>query len=408
MRILLIHQNFPGQFRHLASALAAMPQHEVVAIGRDKAPGMDGVRLMRYGLHRDPSPRIHHYLRGHESAVLHGQAVQRVLSGLRDSGWRPDVVVAHPGWGETLFLRDVFPDARLIHFCEYYYHGSGADVGFDPEFPCSVDDLARLRAWNGLHLLNLEQCDAAVTPTRWQHGLHPLAYRDKIVVAHEGVDIDRLGPDPHAVLRLPDGTLLRAGDPVVTYVSRKLEPYRGFHQFMRALPTILQTHPTCRVLVVGADGAGYGRSPVDAPDWRTKLLAENPMDLRRVHFLGRVPYEFYVKLLQVSAAHVYLTYPFVLSWSMLEAMACACPIIGSRTAPVMEVVQDGINGRLVDFFSAHELAEAVLSALRRPKAFRPLRDAARQTVQTRYGVNRGVASYLRLIGEGGSTALAAA
>ncbi|MFX1679005.1 glycosyltransferase family 4 protein [Mitsuaria sp. CC2] len=382
MRVLIIHQNFPGQFRHVAKAWSERPGWQVVGIGRDTAPGMPELErsgrltLIRYKPHRDVGKGQHHYLRRMEEAVLHGQAVARVLLKLKAKGFVPDVILAHPGWGETLNAKDVFPDARLVHFCEWFYNAPasgngldpdwpGADIGFDPEFPVSFDDRARIRAWNALHLLNLENCDAAISPTQWQKVQHPKAYLDKITVAHEGIDLDGLKPDPEARMTMPNGAVLKAGDPVITYVARNLEPYRGFHQFMRALPAIQREHKTCHTVIVGGDEVSYGRAPAAGKTWRQVMLEEvgDGLDPTRTHFLGKVPYADYKRVLQLSAAHVYLTYPFVLSWSMLEAMATGCVVVGSDTAPVREVIDDGVNGLLVGMFDRARLSERTLEAL---------------------------------------------
>lgn len=392
MKVLFIHQNFPGQFRHIAAHLAKQPDYQVLAIGRHTAPGLPGVELLRYKPHRTASPQTHPYVRSFEDAVLHGQQVLRLLLDLKAKGYRPDVIVAHPGWGETLYAKDAFPNARLIHFCEYYYHAQGADLGFDPEFPPTVDDFARIRSRNALHLLNLENCDQGITPTHWQHSLHPSAYRDKIQVIHEGIDTDLLGPDPNASLTLPNGRVLKAGEPIITYVARNLEPYRGFHTFMRALPQVLKEHPTCQVVIVGGDGVSYGSKPKDAPNWRIKMLRENPVDLERVHFLGKVPYDTYRKVLQVSAVHVYLTYPFVLSWSLLEAMASGCLIVGSDTAPVREVITHGENGLLVGFFDGQVLASQALEVLDDVHEGQKLRACAARSAQS-YAINLGAQNY---------------
>ncbi|MET1076444.1 MAG: glycosyltransferase family 4 protein [Pseudomonas sp.] len=396
MRVLFIHQNFPGQFRPLARDLLTQPGVDLLAIGRDTAPGLAGVRLLRYKPQRAAGAQSHPYLRTVEDAVLHGQQVLRLLLELKGKGYRPDVVLAHPGWGETLYLREAFPEARLVHFCEYYYHTQGADAGFDPEFPLSLDGAARIRTRNGLHLLNLENCDLGISPTRWQHSLHPAAYRDKIAIIHEGIDTAQLGPNADASLTLPNGQVLRAGQPVVTYVARNLEPYRGFHTFMRALPRLLQRHPSCQVVVVGGDGISYGSPPKDAPNWRAQLLAENPVDPQRVHFLGKLPYDTYKQVLQVSAAHVYLTYPFVLSWSLLEAMASGCLILGSDTAPLREVIEPGQNGLLVEFFDSAALVDTLLQALEQPQQYSALRRQAQVTAQG-YGVAAGIQQYRRLL-----------
>ena len=397
MKILLIHQNFPGQFRQVAPVWNRLAGWEVLGLGRDTAPGMPEVRWLKYKLHREVGKEQHHYLRQMENAVLHGQAVARGLQQLKNSGYTPDVIFAHPGWGETLYTRDIFPKARVIHFCEWFYGTADSDVNFDPEFPTEFDGLARLRTWNALHLLNLEACDVGVSPTAWQKSRHPAIYQPKIVQVHEGVDTELLGPDPQAQLTMPNGTVLKAGDPVITYVSRNLEPYRGFHSFMRALEKIQKAHPTCHTIVVGGDDVSYGQKPKDAANWREKMLREVKLEPTRTHFLGKVPYDVYQQVLQVSAAHVYLTYPFVLSWSMLEAMATGCMVIGSRTAPVHEVIEHGVNGLLVDFFNTAEMADAVVGALEQGKALMPLREAARRHALENYSLAVGEAAYRGLI-----------
>jgi glycosyltransferase involved in cell wall biosynthesis len=298
-----------------------------------------------------------------EAATLHGQAVARVLLEMKKKGFTPDAVLAHPGWGESLFVKDVFPDARLVHYCEWYYNAEGADLGFDPEFPLTFDDRARIRTWNALHALNLTQCDAAVTPTHWQKSRHPEIFHPKITVQHEGIDTEHLGPDPNAVIKTPNGTVLKAGDPVVTYVARNLEPYRGFHIFMRALEKLQQQHKTVHALIVGGDEVSYGKRPKDARHWREKMLREVELDPTRTHFMGKLPRAQYIKVLQVSAAHVYLTYPFVLSWSLLEAMACGALVVASDTAPVRDVVRDGEGATLVPFFDPPAIANRVSGAL---------------------------------------------
>lgn len=368
MRLLIIHQNFPGQFKHMAAEWASRDGWDVIGIGRDTAPGLPHVpnfKLIRYKPHRAIGKGQHHYLRRMEDAVLHGQAVARILMDLKRKGWQPDAILAHPGWGESLYAKDVFPDARLVHYCEWFYNSTGQDIGFDPEFPTSFDDEARIRSWNALHLLNLHNCDVGVSPTEWQKSRHPKEYQHKIVVAHEGIDTENLGPDVNAVFKTPSGVVLKSGDPVITYVARNLEPYRGFHTFMRALPAIQREHKQAQVVIVGGDDVSYGSRPKEARNWRERMLREvgDQLDPMRTHFLGKVPYADYKRVLQVSAAHAYLTYPFVLSWSFLEAMASGCLVVGSDTAPVREVLSDGCNGRLMGALDAHAVRAALLDAL---------------------------------------------
>lgn len=396
MRVLIIHQNFPGQFRRMAPVWAKRPGWDVLGVGRDTAPGLPDVRMVRYRPHRETGPQQHHYLRRMEDAVLHGQAVSRVLTKLRAGGWRPDAIVAHPGWGETLYAKDVFPDARLIHFCEWFYRAEGADIGFDPEFPTSFDQKARVRTWNALHLLNLENADLLVAPTQWQRQQHPAAYRDRIEVIHEGIDVRGLGPDPSAVFTTPGGVALSAGDPVVTFVARNLEPYRGFHTFMRSLPRVLREHSRAQVLVVGGDEVSYGGPPSDAPNWRERMLREvgSQLDLSRVHFLGKVPYADYLRVLQVSAAHLYLGYPFVLSWSMLEAMASGCQLVAGDTAPVREVASER-SAILVKPLDPDATAEGVLRALE--ERHEPSRRIEARAVVQRFDAADGLRRFTELM-----------
>ncbi|MCV4281561.1 glycosyltransferase family 4 protein [Pseudomonas capsici] len=397
MKLLIIHQNFPGQFRHIALEALKQAGIEVVAIGRDTAPGLQGIKIFRYKPTRPASEETHPYIRDYENAILHGQQVLRVAMSLKKAGYIPDVVLAHPGWGETLFIKEAFPAAKLIHFCEFFYHSSGADSGFDPEFPSSLDSIARTRVSNALHLLNLELCDIGITPTRWQHSLHPRAYQDKIRIVHEGIAVQDIKPDPLATLTLPNGEVLRVGDPVVTYVARNLEPYRGFHSFMRAVPHLLSINKKAKVVIVGGDGVSYGQMPKGFANWKERLLSEFEYDRERLIFTGKLPVESYRKLLQVSAVHVYLTYPFVLSWSLLEAMSAGCVVVGSKTPPVEEVISDGVNGFLVDFFDYEALAERVNYALEDVLETRKLKVEARKSAIGK-SVKKGVDGYRELIG----------
>jgi glycosyltransferase involved in cell wall biosynthesis len=386
MRLLFLHQNFPGQFRHLARLFAGDKANDVVFVTQKDKPDMAGVRKLEYTPHRKVTKGIHHYLASTEAAVINGQAVARLLIGLKGQGWIPDAVIGHPGWGETLFVKDVYPEAPLISFCEFYYRGTGSDVGFDPEFPATPDAKLRARTRAGYHLLALEAADHAYAPTEWQKSQFPTAYLDKIEVIHDGIDTAAACPDAKARFALPGGRVLGVKDEVITYVARNLEPYRGFHVFMRALPDILRRRPRAQVIVVGGDEVSYGSKPADGRCWRETLLAETGLASDRVHFVGRVPYTDYLRILQISSAHVYLTYPFVLSWSVLEAMAAGALVIASRTPPVEEVIGDGVNGLLVDFFDPAALAEKVDAALSDPVAQVALRKRARQTVVERFAL----------------------
>lgn len=391
MKILFVHQNFPGQYLHLARHLGAIPGNQVVFITQRSDVTLPGVRNIVYKPQRAVTPQVHHYLRETESGALNAQAVARIALELKQSGFVPDVMVGHNGWGEIWYLKDVFPQTPLLGYFEFFYRFEGADVGFDPTETLIFDTAPRIRTKNAGNLLGLEAADWGQCPTQWQKSTYPEHSHPKLHVIHEGIDTTVVVPDGSARLRLPVADIeLAAGDKVVTYVARNLEPYRGFPGFMRSLPVILEQHPNARVLVVGGDEVSYGPRLQNGQTFRQQILKElgDSLDLRRVHFLGKVPYPVFLKILQVSCVHVYLTYPFVLSWSMLEAMAAGCLVVGSRTAPVQEVIRDGENGFLVDFFSSKEIAERVVVALAEPEHFTGVRARARQTIVEAYDLKR--------------------
>lgn len=387
MRILFVHQNFPAQFRHLASHLALRRGHEVLALGLNENP-LKGVKLLRYQLPRQSSNHIHPWVAEFEAKAIRAEGIFNASRQLRKSGFVPDVIYAHSGWGEAMALKEVFPDTRLVCYSEFYYRARGLDVGFDPEFS-KEDEFAscRLRMKNGHSLISLEACDAAVAPTEWQRSTYPREFQQKIRVIHDGIDTQKVAPNPLVQLRLHDsGIVFRPGDEIITFVNRNLEPYRGYHIFMRALPAIMRARPHARVLIVGGEGVSYGSKSSQGKSWKQIFLDEvaAELDLARVHFLGNVPYESFLALLQVSACHVYLTYPFVLSWSCLEAMSAGCLVVGSATPPVQEVIEHGRNGLLVDFFDVTGLADTVIDALGQGAKLRSLRTAARADSIARY------------------------
>ena len=395
MKILFIHQNFPGQFKHLAPALAARG-HEVWALTlpRTERPALDGVRVVQYRIARGSTRGIHPWLSDLETKVIRGHACFKAAQALRRQGLQPDAIVAHPGWGESLFLKDVWPESRLGLYAEFYYRAQGADSGFDPEFSEPDDgQAARLRLKNLNTDLHMAVASAALSPTHWQASTYPEAFRSRITVAHDGIDTDWIVPRADARLSLPGGLSLSREDEVITYFARNLEPYRGYHIFMRALPQLLRRRPRAQVLVVGADGTSYGRKPDPGKDgghsWKDIYTAEvrdqiPDHDWARVHFVGAVPHPVLVQIMQVSRVHLYWTYPFVLSWSLLEAMSAGCCIVASRTAPLLEVIEHGHNGMLVDFFDPQGLVEQVNALLEDPETRRRLGAAARALAVERY------------------------
>ncbi len=389
MKILFLHQNFPGQFPHLAPALAARG-HQVIALTAEGNLRPSPVRVYRY---RTPQkPEVKGPGASYAEMAERGVSVARACAQLSArEGFTPDLVIGHSGWGETLYLRAVWPGVRILTYAEFLYRATGLDTNFDPEFARDPLSAGVSVAARSAHLIQaMVDADAAISPTRFQAETFPPLLRQKVRVIHDGIDTGRVAPDPAAALTLPNGRILRPGDEVISFVNRNLEPYRGYHTFIRALPAVLAARPAAQVVVVGGDGQSYGPPPPPGSiSWRAHFLAElgDRLDLTRVHFLGRVPYPQFLSLLQVTRAHCYLTYPFVLSWSMLEAMAAGALVLGSDTAPVAEVIEDGRNGRLIGFFDVDAWSCEMIRAMEDPSRDDPLRAAARQTVVARYDLN---------------------
>jgi len=388
---LFIHQRGPGQYRHIIGTLAAQPGNRIYLISQTPADPIEGVHRLVYAKpERPPGLNCHPLTIDVDDAIRVGATVADVCRKLRDDGVRPDLIVGHGGWGETLFVKELFPEARLLSYFEFYYHAKGVDLDFDPEFASVFIGADRLRARNAISLMAFDGCDWGNTATRWQRSRLPDALRERVSVLHEGVDTRKVRPNSRATFTLPDRKLkLGCDDEVIRYVARTLEPYRGFHIFMRALPRILRRHPRAHVLIVGEDGVSYGALPPVGATYREMMLKEvgRKLDLDRVHFLGKLPYERYLRVLQISSAHVYLTYPFILSWSFIEAMACGCVMIGSATPPVLEVLEDRMNGLTVDFFSPRQVADRIDEALDSRDGMAKLRSAARRTAVERYDLD---------------------
>ncbi|MFB9241993.1 glycosyltransferase [Massilia antarctica] len=361
MKILFIHQNFPAQFLHLAGDLARRG-HQVVALCRNARAAPDGVALRTYQFLRPPMPEIHPLLAEQESQVRHAEACAAAAMQLQREGFTPDIVLAHPGWGEALFIKDVFPQAKLLLYCEYYYALEGQDVGFDPGLPpLSMPERWRLRLRNSTNLLSMELADAAIAPTRWQRDTYPAWARDKITVIHDGIDSERLRFNPEARLALPGvAAPFAPGDEVISFVARNLEPMRGFDVFMRALPDVLRRRPDAHAIVVGGDEVGYGYPAPGGRSWKEHMLAEvgARLDGARVHFAGQLTPRAYLDLLSISRVHAYWSAPFVLSWSFLEAALSGVPVLASATAPVLEF-SAALGVSCVPFFDAAAWADAI-------------------------------------------------
>jgi glycosyltransferase involved in cell wall biosynthesis len=388
LKLLFVHQNFPGQFLHLAPEMQRRG-HDVRAIADAENSGScDLVPTRRYSFKPQVVDAAATRL-GRKYTVMsdRGVVTARLARQMRAEGYVPDVIFGHSGWGETLFLKEVWPEARLLVYAEYYYRGAGGDSGFDAEFQRSGFDQIMIAQGRSAYLAQaLAHADAGLSPTRWQASTHPPALRRQIEVLFDGVDCDRLAPNPAACITLPNGRTLRPGDEVLSFVNRNLEPYRGYHIFMRALPAVLAARPQAQVVIVGGSGISYSFPPREKGTWKDLILNEvkDRLDLNRVHFLGRLPHARLIDLYHITRVHAYLTYPFVLSWSMVEAMAAGALVVGSRTAPVQEMIEDGVTGRLVDFFDVPAWSALLTDALASPEAFQPLRDAARRLVRQNY------------------------
>lgn len=398
MNILFIHQNFPGQFKFLAPALMQQG-HTVVAMTMQKThhPAWQGIRVVSYAARRGSSAIIHPWVMDFETKVIRAEACFRAALQIKHQGFMPDLIIAHPGWGESLFLKEVWPKARLGIYCEFFYHQQGADVGFDPEFPTTDDGNAcRLRLKNLNNLLHFEIADGAISPTHWQASTFPESFRHRISVIHDGIDTQLVAPNEQAVLTLTQSNgqtvLLSRQDEVVTFVNRNLEPYRGYHIFMRMLPELLKRRSQAKILIVGGNGVSYGAKPAEGRTWKDIYIEQvrsqiSDEDWQRVLFLGHVPYQHFVTLLQISRVHVYLTYPFVLSWSLLEAMSAGCAIVASDTQPLREAIVQDETGRLVNFFDVRALVDEVCCLLDDADLRKRLGSNARHFAQTHYDLN---------------------
>jgi glycosyltransferase involved in cell wall biosynthesis len=400
MNLLFVHQNFPGQFKHVVPALAAETGNRIVGFTMNKQPPrLPGVQMVSYQPARRNAKGVHPWVSDIESKVIRGEVAMKAARKMRDEfGFDPDLIYAHPGWGESLFLKEIWPRARLLLYCEWYYRVSGADMGFDAEFQeSSIEADCRLKMKNAHNLLSLEEADAAVSPSEWQRSTFPAWFRDRIDVIHDGIDTRQIRRAAAlSPLKLPipadadcgiaPGEVeLAPGDEIVSFVNRNLEPYRGYHIFLRALPELLRRRPRLKVVLVGGNETSYGAQP-DKGTWKQRLLDEvrAGIDLARVHFVGKLPYGSFLRLLQLATVHTYLTYPFVLSWSLLEAMACEAAIVASDTEPVREVIADGETGRLVGFFDGAALVDRICELLDDPAQRLRLGRAARMAVVERY------------------------
>ena len=396
MNILIIHQNFPGQYKHLSPALVRRGDRVVALTPKVKErSSWQGVDIVPYKIVGSSSKEIHSWLRDLETKVIRAESCFNAAMQLRDQGFSPDVILAHHGWGEPMFLKDVWPMARIGIYCEYYYGSENSDTAFDPEFCKGISEKEpiRLRLRNLNNTLHFDIAAGGISPTLFQANTFPPSFRDKIHVIHDGIDTAHACPNPDAKLVISQDLTLSRTDEVISFVNRNLEPYRGCHTFFRALPKILRNRPNAHIVVVGGDGASYGGPPPDGTTWKQRFIDEvradiSDTDWQRVHFTGLISYDKFISLLQVSRAHIYLTYPFVLSWSLLETMSAGGAILASDTAPVREVIFDDETGLLTDFFDTDALADNLNRLLDDAGLRSRLGAAARQLVLDRFDLEK--------------------
>ncbi len=400
MKFLFVHQNFPGQFLHLVRHLVRMEQHEVAFITEPNANVIPGVHKVPYVKPPPGAAEAHVAARELDGGVRRAEIVGHTAANLKRLGYDADIIIGHHGWGELLNLQDVWPNAPILGYLEFYYRTDGIDVGFDPEYPTDPSDYPRIRAKNAINHLALAMGAHGQTPTEWQRSTYPDWAQDRINLLWEGVNIDQCKPDPkarRAGLKIGHMTI-KPTDKLVTYVSRDLEPYRGVHPMMRALPHLLKARKDIKIVLVGGDGISYGTAPPEGGSWREHMLKEiGPIDQKRVVFPGRVEYQTYLSLLKRSDAHIYLTYPFVASWSLREALATGCAVVGSDTPPVREFITHGENGLLTSFFDPAALSQSVVRILEDETLDRRIRTGARRYAEARLSMTDYLNAYEALI-----------
>lgn len=405
MKVLFIHPNVPGQYKHLCREFAKDPKNKVVFIScKVNPPEIPGVTIVPYKVNREPQKDIHRYLINFEKGIHIGQEVWRVCNKLKKKGFTPDVICAHPGWGDTLFVKEAYPDTPLLSFQEFFYNNRGSDVNFDPNEQFDDDELSRIKIKNAINLFGINYCDWGISPMEWQKAQYPKEFHSKISVLHDGIDTEKAAPTKWDSMEIK-GIKINHGDEVLTYISRNFEPYRGFPTFMKAAKALLEKRPKLRILCVGADGVSYGKTTATGKPYRHTLIEQLKPDMTRMHFLGYLPYDEMLKVLQVSSAHVYLTFPFVLSWSMLEAMSTGCVVVGSNTPPVLEVIEHKKNGLIADFFSPEDVAEKVSYALDNQEKMKEIRKNARNTVIDRFDLKKIMPMQMDLIRDLGNRKL---
>ncbi len=394
LNILFVHQNFPAQFLHLAPALARVGHNVVALTMRTQTPSnIENIKVIQYSPSKENAANIHPWLLDFESKLIRGEACFLAAQSLKRQNFSPELIIVHPGWGEGLFLKEVWPNAILINYCEYYYNVYNSDLYFDPEFSVpELTDLCKIKLKNINNYLSFNDSNFGISPTNYQRETYPENWRSKIKVLHDGIDTSRAAPNPNIKIRLSNGVFITRESKIITFVARNLEPFRGFHSLMRTIPYFLKRNPDAIVLIVGGDGNSYGGKPPLNKTWKEIFLKEiigelAKSELARVHFLGNLPYSQYLNILQLSKVHLYLSYPFVVSWSLLEAMSIGVPIVANGTIPIKEFVIEDYNGLIVDFFNYKEIADKISLLLENEDERVRLAKNGREFIRSNYDLN---------------------
>ena len=411
MHVLYVHQNFPAQFGHIADHLVRHLGWKCTFVSNTPPGTTNGIEKIAYQLKGGATKHNHFCTRTFENTVWHCQAVYDALKARPDV--KPDLIVGHSGFGSTLFLRELYPDVPVVNFFEYYYrtHDPDSDMDFRHDLNWPVPDMKYLRSRcrNSMILLDLQNCQVGYTPTHFQKSRFPTEYDSKIKVIFDGIDRN-LYHGHNETLRPPVGqrsprTLcgveIPADTKVLTYVSRGFESMRGFDIFMRAAKLITQRMPDVQILVIGTDKIAYGgdENYTDGKTFKQWTLDQDAYDLDRIKFVGRVPPDELARTLAATDLHIYLTVPFVLSWSMMDAMSCGAVVLGSDTGPVRDMIRHGENGLLADFFNPEDFADKACQALGDIEGHRDLGRAAEKMIAEQYSLDAVLPAMLAMYEE---------
>lgn len=395
MKILFVHRGFPGQFKYLAAALTLDPNNEIFFLTEDEIGSINGVNKIVHKVKTGTHEAYNSYSKNYDIAIERALETAEQAEILKNNGFKPDIIYGFSGWGSSMFIKDVFPDVPFICYCEWYLNPEGAHLGFDGT-KLGLKERAKLRCDNAHVLTTLALCDGGISPTHWQKSQFPKEFQDKISVVHDGVDVGLFEPNKDVKFIIKDKNIeLTTKDEVITYGTRGLEPTRGFPQFMEAVAKLLKKRPKAHFIIAGEDIVCYSHKTTGT--YKKQMLKQFDIDLNRVHFVGTLPYNDYAKFLQVSSCHVYLTYPFVLSWSILDALSTGCLVVGSNTAPVTEVIEDNFNGLLAEFFNVNQLVEKIEYALENKDRMEEIRKNARQSMLDKYDLIRTVPQQIRFL-----------